>query len=147
MTFSEKLYTLRKSKGLSQEQLAEKLNVSRQAVSKWESAAAIPETEKLIAISDFFGVSLDYLIKDTSLQEATSTQSSSKKQSMLPGLVLSIGGVACLIFGGLIAIFSPSVGDNLAQSSAIHIDGNGMLQIGCVAAIITGTALLLKDRK
>lgn len=49
---SEKLYKLRKNRGLSQEQLAEQLNVSRQAISKWEQGTAVPESEKLIAISN-----------------------------------------------------------------------------------------------
>ncbi len=57
MAISEKLYALRKKSGMSQEQLAEKLNVSRQAISKWESGSAMPETEKLIAISNYFNVS------------------------------------------------------------------------------------------
>lgn len=56
---SEKLYKLRKNSGLSQEQLAEQLNVSRQAISKWESGTAVPESEKLVAISNYFGVSVD----------------------------------------------------------------------------------------
>lgn len=144
MTFSEKLYTLRKSKGLSQEQLAEKLNVSRQAVSKWESGAAVPETEKLIAISVFFGVSMDYLVKDGAPQK--STQPAAKK-TLLPGLILTIGGAVCMILFGLISMFAPGAGDDLAQSSTIQIDGIGILLIACVAAIIVGTALLLKDRK
>lgn len=48
--------------------LAEKLNVSRQAISKWESGATLPETDKLIALSNFFGVSIDYLLKDQKTQ-------------------------------------------------------------------------------
>jgi transcriptional regulator with XRE-family HTH domain len=64
MNFSEKLQKLRKGKNLSQEQLAEELNVSRQAVSKWESGQGYPEIDKLILISDFFNVSLDALLKD-----------------------------------------------------------------------------------
>ncbi|WP_028044710.1 helix-turn-helix domain-containing protein [Candidatus Stoquefichus massiliensis] len=64
MDFGMKLQSLRKEKGLSQETLAEKLNVSRQAVSKWESGAGYPEMDKLILLSDLFGVSIDYLIKD-----------------------------------------------------------------------------------
>ena len=64
MAFSEKLYQLRRQSGLSQEQLAEKLNVSRQAISKWESGQSFPEAEKLLAISDYFQVSLDGLMKD-----------------------------------------------------------------------------------
>ena len=64
MTFGEKLQTLRTRKGLSQERLAEELGVSRQAVSKWERDETLPETEKVIRISDYFDVSLDHLLKD-----------------------------------------------------------------------------------
>lgn len=64
MNFAEKLLNLRTQYGYSQEALAEKLNVSRQAVSKWELGTTLPETDKVIAISDFFEVSTDYLLKD-----------------------------------------------------------------------------------
>lgn len=63
MTFSEKLQFLRKHNGLSQEQVAEKLNVSRQAVSRWE-LGAIPDMENVIKISNYFDCSLDYLMND-----------------------------------------------------------------------------------
>ena len=64
MFFSEKLYSLRRAKGLSQENLADMLNVSRQSVSKWEAGAAMPEIEKLMAIADIFSVSVDSLLRD-----------------------------------------------------------------------------------
>lgn len=64
MTFSEKLMDLRRKSGLSQEQLADRLGVTRQSVSKWESGTAMPELVKLISLSDIFGVSVDYLVKD-----------------------------------------------------------------------------------
>ena len=64
-TFSQKLMDLRRKAGMSQEQLADRLGVTRQSVSKWESGAAMPELVKLISLSDFFGVSVDYLVKDT----------------------------------------------------------------------------------
>lgn len=64
MNFSEKLQILRKEKRLSQEGLAEKLNVSRQAVSKWESGQSFPELEKIIILSDIFSVTVDELVKD-----------------------------------------------------------------------------------
>lgn len=60
----QKLYGLRKSRGLLQEELAEKLGVSRQAISKWEMGTGVPTLENLIGISDFFGVTLDSLVKD-----------------------------------------------------------------------------------
>lgn len=66
MSFSEKILYLRTRNGMSQEVLADKLLVSRQAVSKWESGVTLPETDKLIAISDMFKVSLDYLLKEDS---------------------------------------------------------------------------------
>jgi transcriptional regulator with XRE-family HTH domain len=68
MKFYEKLQKLRKEKGMSQENLAELLNVSRQAISKWESGQSYPEMEKLIALSDLFGVTLDSLVKDNNIQ-------------------------------------------------------------------------------
>ena len=64
MTFSEKLTILRKRRGLSQEQLAEMLDVSRQSVSKWEAQQALPETSKIIMIGEIFNVSIDLLLKD-----------------------------------------------------------------------------------
>ena len=66
MEFNNKLYELRKQKGFSQEELANRLNVSRQTVSKWEVGDSTPDMEKLIAISDLFGISLDELILDKS---------------------------------------------------------------------------------
>ena len=64
MNFSEKLRLLRKSKGLSQEQLAEKILVSRQAVAKWELGQAFPDISNLIQLSNLFHVTVDYLVKD-----------------------------------------------------------------------------------
>lgn len=64
MTFSEKLLLLRRQKGMSQEQLAEMLDVSRQSVSKWEAQQTLPEPSKLILISEIFEVSIDQLLKD-----------------------------------------------------------------------------------
>ena len=71
MKFGEKLQKLRKERGLSQEGLAEMLNISRQAISKWESGQSYPEMDKLINISDIFGVTLDSLIKDNEIQNDT----------------------------------------------------------------------------
>ena len=64
MKFGEKLQKLRKQRGLSQEQLAAQLTVSRQAVSKWELDDTMPDTENVIQLSRLFGVSCDYLLRD-----------------------------------------------------------------------------------
>ena len=64
MRFADKLIQLRKKNGWSQEELAERMDVTRQSVSKWESAQAMPDLDKLIRLSELFGVSTDYLLKD-----------------------------------------------------------------------------------
>lgn len=67
MDFSEKLLTLRKGKDLTQEQLAEKMDVSRQSISKWEGGQAVPELEKIVALSEIFDVTTDYLLKPSEI--------------------------------------------------------------------------------
>lgn len=64
MKFSEKLRNLRMEKRLSQEELAGIFDVSRQTISKWEAGSALPEVDKLIALSDYFHVTIDYLLRD-----------------------------------------------------------------------------------
>ena len=122
MALPEKLYALRKKSGLSQEQLAEALNVSRQAISKWEGGSAMPESDKLLALSNYFGVSLDYLLKDGAPD-------------------------AALIVYGVLSILAPSVPAQISGSSMIRIDGSGIFLLLCVAAIVAGAALLLKSTK
>ena len=63
MKIAERIQQLRKSKGLSQEQLAAQLDVSRQAVSKWESGQSVPELDKIILMSNLFETTTDYLLK------------------------------------------------------------------------------------
>ncbi len=64
MILADKIIELRKKNGWSQEELAEKLNVSRQSVSKWESAQSVPDMNRILMLSDIFDVSTDYLLKD-----------------------------------------------------------------------------------
>ena len=65
MILADKIADLRKKNGWSQEELANQLGVSRQAVSKWESASSIPDLDKIVKMSLIFGVSTDYLLKDS----------------------------------------------------------------------------------
>lgn len=64
MTLSEKIFALRSEAGLSQGDLAEKLEVSRQSVSKWETGQSVPDLDKIIKLADLFGVSVDELVRD-----------------------------------------------------------------------------------
>ena len=72
MIFADKLILLRKKAGWSQEELADQMNVTRQSVSKWEGAQSIPDLEKMLRLSELFGVSTDYLLKE-GLEEAEPT--------------------------------------------------------------------------
>ncbi len=81
MILAEKIMHLRKKNGWSQEELAEQLNISRQSVSKWESAQSIPDLNKILMMSDLFGVSTDYLLKDS---EEEPVQSKEPKMDTAP---------------------------------------------------------------
>lgn len=72
MNLAEKIMTLRKQKGWSQEELADRLDISRQSVSKWEGGMSVPEIDKIVAMSSLFGVSTDYLLKDEAEKEILS---------------------------------------------------------------------------
>lgn len=153
MVLSEKLYELRKKVGLSQEQLAEQLGVSRQAISKWESGKAIPESDTLISISKYFKVTLDFLMKEDDpytfkpvvVKENTQPETNSGREKHIIGIVSCIGGIVCLIVWGLVSILIPPTSDKISESSMITIDGNGIFLIICLVAIIAGAVLLLKS--
>ena len=82
MDFSEKIAMLRRQKNWSQEELAEKLMVTRQAVSKWESAQSMPDLDKIVQLSELLGVSTDYLLKsDRDAPEAETPQRTQEKAS------------------------------------------------------------------
>lgn len=70
MHLAEKIFELRKVHGLSQEQLAERLGISRQSVSKWEAGDSVPELERLVEMSRFFNVTTDYLLKEEEEEQA-----------------------------------------------------------------------------
>lgn len=75
MRFEEKIVELRKQRGLSQEELAEQLGVSRQAVSRWELGSTMPDIPNLLQLCELFGVSADYLVRDEEYTAAKGDQS------------------------------------------------------------------------
>lgn len=147
MALSDKLYSLRKKSGLSQEQLAEQLNVSRQAISKWESGHSTPESEKLLIISEYFNVSIDYLMKEEDTTININSYSSNENTKKKLGLIICLIGIVCLLIWGLISIFNPSISNQISTSSMIQIDGNGIFLIISVCVIICGAKLLFDSMK
>ena len=105
MEFHNKLYNLRKQKGLSQEELANRLNVSRQTISKWEVGDSTPEMEKLIAISDLFGISLDELVMDKVPVKAEEVLAKSELVSELTEKVLTYDNKKKIKKGLKIAVY------------------------------------------
>ena len=79
MNFNEKLIDLRKTKGMSQEELGAELKVSRQTISKWESGQSYPDFQRLVLLSDYFGLTLDELVKDIDVQEVRDKNNSNEK--------------------------------------------------------------------
>lgn len=98
MNISDRIQSLRKIKGISQEELADKIGVSRQAVSKWESEQSIPDIEKIILLSDYFEVTTDYLLKGIE-----STQDSKAKKNI--GAIFNIVATTLTIIGTVMGIF------------------------------------------
>lgn len=110
MEFGEKLFKLRKEKGFSQETLAEKLNTSRQAISKWENGQGFPETEKLLMIGNVFEVSIDYLLKDSVENNEKKEEGYYVSREMAEGFLLSTQKTArhiALGFGLFTLAFEP----------------------------------------
>lgn len=83
MNFNEKLISLRKSKNLSQEELGAELNVSRQTISKWEGGQSYPDFQRLVLLSDYFGLTLDQLVKDIDVQEVREKNINGEQLSLI----------------------------------------------------------------
>ena len=147
MALSDKLYSLRKKSGLSQEQLAEQLNVSRQAISKWESGNSTPETEKLLLISEYFHVSIDYLLKEEETVVHLYSHISHDHIKTKIGFIICLLGIVGLLIWGLLSIINPSISNQIGMSSMIQIDGNGIFLMICICVTMIGAKLLLDSKK
>ena len=79
MNFNEKLISLRKSMGLSQEELGAEIKVSRQTISKWELGQSYPDFQRLVLLSDYFGLTLDELVRDVDVADVRAKNLSSEK--------------------------------------------------------------------
>lgn len=150
MILADKIIALRKKNGWSQEDLAEKMKVSRQSVSKWEGAQAVPDLEKILRLSELFGVSTDYLLKDELGEEeyVSTTNAADADRPLLRrvsmeeaneflavkestagriafGTFLCIIGVACLLLTGA-----------LADTGVLMIPANAVNAIGMIILLL-----------
>ena len=113
MNFNEKLIDLRKSKGLSQDELGEKLQVSRQTISKWETGQSYPDFQRLVLLSDYFGMTLDSLVKDIEVQDVRNKNSTEQQITSIYDDVQKMKRTGkslirwyCIIGGGILAFYA-----------------------------------------
>lgn len=154
MIFADKLILLRKRAGLTQEDLAEKMDVSRQSIAKWEGAQSIPELSKIIKLSALFGVSTDYLLKDeigeadiiddvcsensyrrVSMEEANRFLVSRKKAALpiAVATMLCILSPICLL---ILCVFSENPINRISENFAAGVGLCTLLVIVAIAVVI-----------
>lgn len=102
MTIADRIQSLRKSKGVSQEELADRIGVSRQAVSKWESEQSTPDVEKIVLLSNYFEVTTDYILKGIEPVKAEEKQSG-KQDGGDGAAICDITGTALNLLGVVIS--------------------------------------------
>lgn len=150
MKIAEQICRLRTAAGLSQGDLAEKLEVSRQSISKWETGASIPEIDKLVKMSELFGITLDELV--------TGNAPKSKQEQGKRVTLRQILGAAMLVLAGLFlavtVLFEGTLGIHISEGvllavwfallGAMALDpGNEMLRLGALAAWGVSALVLL----
>ena len=132
MKLGDKIIALRKARGMSQEQMAQALDVSRQAVSKWELNEAIPDVNRVVAMSDLFGVTTDYLLKTEDItcndgsksvsDEKTTTSSDRKWLGMTLVIVCSL-----CVFGMWAITYMSGVNYSVHNVHGIVFSGTGLM--------------------
>ena len=137
MSFGEKIYKLRKEKGFSQEALAERLGTTRQAVSKWENNQGLPETEKLLQLSNIFEVSIDFLLKDEKTLPDAEAKGYYVSGEMARGFIANQKKLCVYIGVGFMAFL-------LAGIPYVIFDGNSIWRtLGMAVCIVAGIASIV----
>lgn len=134
MELCEKLVELRKKKGLTQEELAKELYVSRTAVSKWESGRGVPNIESLKAISKFFSVSIDELLSTDELL-TIAQEDSKKRETRIRDLVFSLLDLSMVLFMFL-PLFGQRGADVVSEVSLVSLDVSLYIKIGYFAVVL-----------
>jgi transcriptional regulator with XRE-family HTH domain len=142
----EKILNMRKARGWSQEELAERIGVTRQAVSRWESDGAKPDADKVIAVCDLFGVSADYLLRDRYSGESSTARTErqdnahvSGTKSVTPGQWFALG--ASLLSG--LVLFILKLIYILQNTNYYYQDSHGSVYTGYQGFLHTEELFLL----
>ena len=133
MTIAEKIKQLRKDNSMTQEDLAEKLNVSRQTISKWETSVTIPDADNIVAISKLFNITTDELL-DYRVETVQK-----KKQFIMDMAVLLFGIIGFIVFA--ILLMTNQIDET---SSVITINGYGIAAILFLILIIALIIVMIK---
>jgi len=150
MILADKIVSLRKKAGWSQEELAEQLSVTRQSVSKWEGAQSVPDMDKVVQMSRLFGVTTDYLLKDEIEEQAAALVEESPLRRVTMGqaadyLARRRAAAPKVAFAVLLCIVSPVTLLLLAAMSEVQrfpISGNAAAGIGlCVMLVLLAVAV------
>lgn len=145
---SENIFRYRRSLGLSQEQLAERIGVSRQTVSKWEGGQSTPDVERLVVLADCFGITVDTLIRGEAQMPVKSDAEGSRKNRIDPitilGVVICILGLLCMMLLCMLQILYPASLDVLNQSSmsVVTFNGTGIVFGFCMISVIVGLVII-----
>jgi len=131
MSFSDNLHYLRKRDKITQEDLADRLGVSRQSVSKWETGEAYPETDKLITLCDMFGVSMDDLVRGEVTEKAEASRADGKElirrtdrfsKAIACGVFLILFGVSvCVLLSGVALTLEQNIANITAVMGAVAV--------------------------
>lgn len=150
MTFGDKLQFLRKTKGISQEQLASQLKISRQAISKWENNSSIPDVENIVKLSNIFEVSTDYLLKSeveiSKLDMKNNSNQGKLKISSLGSIFIILGFIGVFIMGILSAIRPVSIiGDRNISGFPAYLISNEIVWLFalCLLTFVGGLLIFL----
>ena len=152
MILADKIINERKKNGWSQEELAERLRVSRQSVSKWESAQSVPDMQRIVDMSRLFGVSTDYLLKDELEPESVTPEQFTEAESGLRRVSMEEAreyialrhkaapkiafGVFLCIFGASVLVFFCGLADAGFMAEEVGVSAGVIFLLICVAAAV-----------
>lgn len=149
MTFGEKLLNLRRARGWTQEELADKIGVTRQALSKWEASSALPDTKNVVALAKLFGVTTDYLLcEDEGREFAANTQSAPRRISPLTlagGFMFALGSAGMLCIGLLASIHPKGYGGSYGLAAYLMYYNIEWFFALMVISALAGAVLLFRQ--